>query len=482
MNSQSNRLQLAIIGGGPGGLMTAYLLEQRYQAPVDITLLEASDRLGGKIVTRKFEKCNAIYEAGAAELYDYSAVGADPLRDLVAELGLTTHPMGGRGVFLGDQFLRTEEDLARVAGREALAIYNAFTRRARSLISPEEYSESDWKEDNGDPLARQTLDAFLSGIKNETVRRYIEVAIHSDIATEPTHTSAMYGLQNFLMNEPGYMSLYGINGGIERLPRELARRLGATVHLNSAVHRVEAIDGGKYRVSWRSGGTEAGGREASGEFDSVVVALPNYWIPSIDWSGPALAKAMREHHAHYDYPAHYLRVSVLFREPFWRNVVADSYFMIDAFGGCCVYDETSRCADSSAGILGFLIGGEAALSLNNLNDQALIARVLDSLPATLRHGRELIVEGHVHRWAGAVNAMPGGFPLHEPDSRHVPDPVGNPMLFLVGDYLFDSTLNGVLDSAECVAEWITGEIAEDVPTVDTMPSMTQESPAATRSM
>jgi len=477
MDSQTKRLQLAIIGGGPGGLMTAYLLEQRYRAPVDITLFEASDRLGGKIVTRRFNHCDAIYEAGAAELYDYSAIGDDPLRALVAELGLSTHPMNGRGVFLGDQFLRTEEDLSKVGGPEALAVYRAFTRKARSLISPQDYYESDWKEDNGDPLVRQTLDALLSGIKNETVRRYIEVAIHSDVATEPAHTSAMYGLQNFLMNEPGYMTLYGINGGIERLPRELARRLGAQVRLNSAVNRVESLADGTYQVGWRETG-----REGHTIFNSVVVALPNYWIPSIEWNGPALAKAMRDHHSHYDYPAHYLRVSVLFREPFWRKMVADSFFMTDAFGGCCVYDETLRCADSSVGILGWLIGGEAALALNNLDDEALIARVVDSLPAPLRRGREMFLEGRVHRWAGAVNAMPGGFPLREPDSRHAPDPAGHPLLFVVGDYLFDSTLNGVLDSAECVAQWIVEKTAESRPAVATIPSTTRESQTATRSV
>ncbi len=30
----------------------------------------------------------------------------------------------------------------------------------------------------------------------------------------------------------------------------------------------------------------------------------------------------------------------------------------------------------------------------------------------------------------------------------------HPNLFLVGDYLYDSTLNGVLDSAEYVSDWI----------------------------
>jgi hypothetical protein len=31
---------------------------------------------------------------------------------------------------------------------------------------------------------------------------------------------------------------------------------------------------------------------------------------------------------------------------------------------------------------------------------------------------------------------------------------------VVGDYLFDSTLNGVLDSADYVAEWLTADMEE----------------------
>ena len=52
-------------------------------------------------------------------------------------------------------------------------------------------------------------------------------------------TSAMYGLQNYLMNEPEYMRLYTIDGGIERLTQELARRTPAAVKLGHAVTRVE---------------------------------------------------------------------------------------------------------------------------------------------------------------------------------------------------------------------------------------------------
>jgi hypothetical protein len=99
------------------------------------------------------------------------------------------------------------------------------------------------------------------------------------------------------------------------------------------------------------------------------------------------------------------------------------------------------------------------MNLGNLSDAELIEEALRSLPRVWTYGRELFLEGRVHRWVGSVNGRPGGYPAREPDSRHLPDPKGSPGLFVVGDYLFDSTLNGVVDSAEFVAECLD-EVAE----------------------
>jgi hypothetical protein len=89
------RWRIGIIGGGPGGLMLAHQLQKRAHLPFDATIFEATERLGGKIRTNSFQSAAVLYEAGAAELYDYSVAGDDPLRELVSELGLSVKPMGG---------------------------------------------------------------------------------------------------------------------------------------------------------------------------------------------------------------------------------------------------------------------------------------------------------------------------------------------------------------------------------------------------
>ena len=103
-------LDLAIVGGGPGGLMSAWYLKRKLGDLCRVTIYEASDRLGGKILTRKFDSAPAMYEAGVAEIYDYSMTGPDPLRDLVQHLGLQT-----RSFFSAASFQETTRVLTEAA-------------------------------------------------------------------------------------------------------------------------------------------------------------------------------------------------------------------------------------------------------------------------------------------------------------------------------------------------------------------------------
>ena len=83
--------------------MMTHLLERFSAGLFDVTLFEATPRLGGKVLTQRFDTIPVIYEAGVAELYDYSDIGIDPLKTFVQELGLKAIPMHGHAVVLGDE-------------------------------------------------------------------------------------------------------------------------------------------------------------------------------------------------------------------------------------------------------------------------------------------------------------------------------------------------------------------------------------------
>ena len=452
-NGRMNIRRVAIVGGGPGGLMTAHALQREARAPLAITIYEASGRLGGKVVTKSFSRRPARYEAGAAEFYDYSGVGADPLKELVLDLGLPTVSMGGSAAVMDGRLLANTDDVRDALGPAAAVALARFDRSARDAVGPRDFYRGERRPDAA--VLGGGFDALLATVRHPAARRFVERFVHSDLATEPARTTAAYGLDNYLMNDPAYMRLYAIEGGNERLVTALDARIRATRRLGHRVTGIGRAADGRLRVT-----ATRDGMEDVDAFDAVVVALPIDHLKRVEFAGPRLAEALRRHVAHHDHPAHYLRITVLFDRPFWRPRLVDDFVMLDAFGGTCLYDESARTPGATHGTLGWLLGGDAAVEMSGLDDDALVAAALDSLPDFLAPGRRHALEGRVHRWLGAVSAMPGGPAPLPVERRHRPEPVGHPGLFLVGDYLFDSTLNGVLDSAEHVAGWIA-DLAAD---------------------
>jgi monoamine oxidase len=436
--------------------MTAYELQRLADRPVEIVIFEASARLGGKIRTPTFDTRPIRYEAGAAEFYDYEHLGDDPLKDLIRELGLPIAPMSGAAVILNDTVMTTVEDVVDGLGADAAGSYLAWHRHAADLMTPAEfYGSDDPRSGDERVFARGGFADLLAGLHDDA-RSLLECQIHSDLATEPSRTSIDYGLQNHLMNDPAYMRLYGIVGGNEQLTAALADRIHADVRLDARVTSVRAVpvpDGGGLEVEVRSAGST--GTE---QFDLVIVALPHDAVPHVALSPATLDGPTRAHWAHHDHPAHYLRITMLFERPFWRDVMRDSFCMIDAFGGCCLYDESSRCVGLEEGVLGWLLGGEAAVKACELDDDRLIAEALASLPPSFDATRHRPLETRVHRWRSAVNALPGGTAPWPIARRHQPAP-SHPDFHIVGDYLYDSTLNGVHDSATYVASCIAADLA-----------------------
>ena len=194
------------------------------------------------------------------------------------------------------------------------------------------------------------------------------------------------------------------------------------------------------------------------DFDLVLMCLPHSWLATMGWEGEQLRKSMVKHIAYFDRPAHYLRVSILFDEPFWGEKIPGSWFMSEAFGGCCVYNEGSRHDVGKHGVLNWLIAGSDALAFANLSDQELIDAALKSLPASFGNARAHFMEGKIHRWLSSVNALPGGMPARDVMTNHRPEPKQHPGLVVVGDYLFDSTLNGLLDSSDAATDIILTEM------------------------
>jgi monoamine oxidase/SAM-dependent methyltransferase len=446
--------KVAVIGGGPGGMFATWHLAAKAGHSCQITVFEASDRLGGKIQTGQFAGVGP-YEAGVAEIYDYSRLGPDPLHDLIVkDLGLQPKYLHGGPCVLDGKIILDVDDLAHAFGECTRNEAMSFRQRAADMLNPEAFYFSIARDDNAHPWSGASGAALLEReIKDEAARRYIRTMAHSDVAAAPHQTNGLNFLKNVLMDVDGYLDVFSVVGGNEQIAARLADELDAEIRLNSNVIAVEPFAGGGYRLE-----IQVNGHRETTTADYVLVALPLASLSTIHWRSEDLTIAMDKHVGYFDRPGHYLRTTFLFERPFWRDALETDWWMLDAFDGCCVYDESARNDYSGYGLLAFLIAGNAALALANVSDERIEQMCLDALPPQLARGKELLLDRRVHRWMASVNAVPGGAPIRPRATNHCPDPVRLPGLVMVGDYMFDATLNGVMDSADAATDLILSDV------------------------
>lgn len=409
--------RIAIIGGGPGGLFAAYILNQRLPN-ANLTIFEASECCGGKIHTDQFSD-GTPFEAGVAELYEYLGPGGkDPLRSLIEDdLGLETVDIAGGAVILNNEILRDLDEVEKTHGYDTRKRIETFHRKMADLMPLEKYAQR-WQPDNEHPWAknnfRQHIEEELSSVGgiDDVARDYIETAVHSDLATESHTCNGLNGIKNVLMDNDDYMQLYHVIGGIGRVPEALLEKIEADIRTSTRVTRIARAEKG-YRVSTLEIGEETL-TENSQEFEAVVVALPNHWLRTIKWEG-SLAKAIHETCAHYDLPAHYLRVSMLFDQKWWADLkMPGEFWMMDLCNGCCCYDESTRWA-------GHIKSSKVKI------DEDLWQEIIKVLPAekpedfpyiagTIDNGiKVIIVDGDRVKVEKEMDFVEGGNGLENPD-------------------------------------------------------------------
>ncbi|MFG1347424.1 FAD-dependent oxidoreductase [Xanthobacter autotrophicus DSM 431] len=445
---------VAIVGGGPGGLFTAWHLAEKLGNACKITIYEASERLGGKIVTGEFAGVGP-YEAGVAEIYDYSALGPDPLRTLIeTELGLEIRHISGGSCIFDGHIIHDVDHLGEIFGAQARDQVKAFRQKCSDLLNQQDFYSSTRNVDNRHAWARKSgEDTLHQEIDDDVARRYVRIMAHSDVAAPPHLTNGLTFLKNVLMDVPGYMDVFSVIGGNEQIVERLTDQIDAEIRLGATVKSITPLFDGRFQL-----GLCAHGTQETVVADYVVVALPLTALSIIDWRSPHLQAAMARHIDYFDRPGHYLRATLLFERPFWREHISGAWWMLDAFDGCCAYDEGARTPIGPWGALGFLIAGNAALGLANMPDEEIERLCLDALPPAFGNARKLLIDRRIHRWMASVNAIPGGYPVRSAFVNHRPAAKQLPGLLVVGDYMFDATLNGVLDSADAASDIVLSEV------------------------
>lgn len=252
--------RIGIVGAGFSGLLSAYLLERRFGNEVEIDVWEAADRPGGRVRTTPVPEAGASYEAGVAELYDIA--GNPQLRNLIRHLGLETRPLTGTPYFVvDDRVLRDDRALEGMLGRRGMDRLRRFWEAGTALRPPADYALAGREQDNRHPWQRRTFEDVLGDIDDPRGEWFTAMQCHSDLATEPPRTSGLFGMDNLLIDHPGYCTMYTLTAGNEGLTSALADRVRSPVSLGTAVTEVTADEDAGLQVTLRGPAGEDRGIE-----------------------------------------------------------------------------------------------------------------------------------------------------------------------------------------------------------------------------
>ncbi|MDA8359014.1 MAG: FAD-dependent oxidoreductase [Actinomycetota bacterium] len=451
--------QVVVVGAGFSGLAAARSLVRR---GVDVTVLEARDRVGGRSWTSQSAHGVALDRGG-----QWIGPGQDHLEALAAELGIPTFATytTGEAVELRDGrrytyagLIPTSDHAAAAEGVEAILDLD--------LAAQEIPLDAPWECADAEALDAGTLATWLDEhVEAPPARAMIDVAVRSVFGAEPRELSLLFtlfylhsggGLTNLARTTGGAQERRFV-GGSQQLARRMADELGDRLECTAPVEVIEYQDDHAVVAGRRRGGL-TGGAAWELRCRKVIVAMPPLLASRISWT-PSLPGG-RDQLAQRMPMGAVTKVHVLYDHPFWRDDGLNGQLVSDRGPLESTFDDSPETGSHGA-LVGFIAGDECrrrAGSDPEVRRQAVVAQLERAFGPRASQPLE-IVEQH---WPAEPFTRGG------PVSFCVPGALGGAGQALrepVGPIHWAGTETaarwcGYLDGALSAGERAAGEVAE----------------------
>lgn len=312
MGTESLQADVCIVGAGFAGLTAAWRLAQ---AGRSVVVLEARDRIGGRVWTDRLSDGTPIDRGGA-----WLGPGQDRLYALAAEMGVGTYPtfVDGDHLFLRDGRLHRYRGLIpRGLSWFALTCLGLAMRRIDTLARRVPL-EAPWTAPGAAALDARTIASWIDSpwnVPSSTVRTLLRMTTTEIFTADPSEVSLLH-LFFHLHSAGGFArqtSIEGgaqqdrIAGGMQTILDRVAARLGESVRLATPVREIRqdafAVDVISDRLTVRA--------------SRAIVAIPPVLAADIAWT-PRLpterARLLQRLPAGWSW-----KFALVYDEPFWRS-------------------------------------------------------------------------------------------------------------------------------------------------------------------
>jgi monoamine oxidase len=388
--ARANSRRVVVIGAGLSGLATALDL---VQSGVEVVVLEAQSRPGGRILTIRAPFTDGLYvEAGATHV-----VGDPDLLALVASVGVplirpkpprglnAVMHMGGKRVLLGPDGhppagapFSAEEEKLGFEGRLRKYFGNATSFDPDGQWPPPALARHD---------AQNGIEMLTELGASRAYTADFGIGLIAERMTEVSGAFVMREVAG-LLHDLGREGGGRIAGGSDRLPIALAQRLGARVVYGAEVKRIEQDERGARVAFMRRGVLE------HLDAERIVCAIPYSVLRHLEVApgfSPAKQRAVRELSM-----VSGARVCAQFDRRFWQERGDAGDADTDLTTGT-VRDET-KLQLGTAGVLGAFLTGDPSRRITALPPEERLRSFVENAEKVHPGAKEHFVAGTTKCW------------------------------------------------------------------------------------
>ncbi|MBD0863095.1 FAD-dependent oxidoreductase [Gordonia sp. zg691] len=354
MNAAPRRV--VVVGAGIAGLTAA---RELVSAGVEVTVVEARDRVGGRIVGVPILD-DAVADGGAAYLGDRHT----ELLALVHEFGLSlvsTEMIGDSAFLISAERTTTGR---RVPPFNPIALGGLFDCLEEVIdgVDP----GAPWESADAERLDNLTADRWLAGLRlHPDAEEFFPIFLGEMMGADPHSISVLHmavylrsgGGLRYLNAFEGGAQRWRIAGGSQRLCEAIALRLGPRVVVNApvvavvqdadevVVHSVSVVDGA----------------DSTFRADRVIIAVPPRLAQRMEFRPGLCEPRATEATA----PGCVIKVHLGYPAPLWRRRGLSGWSA--STDGLVQFTVDDSPADESVGVLTGFVTGDAARTFSSLS-------------------------------------------------------------------------------------------------------------------